>query len=121
MLRSGCSNSTKGLRSSAEGGNFFFDPLELHLEPADLLVQLGLTGLGVRRGRLCRALKDPGRSGEQLLLPGVDQRRVDAVMTRQLVDSAVALVRGQSDLGLEGPPVDLPLARHRFPSSGPPV
>src|SRR3954452_9282996 len=121
MLRFGCSNSTRSLRSSAEAGNFFFDPLELHLEPADLLVQLGLTGLGVGRGRLGRALEDPGRPDEQLLLPGVNQRRVDAVMTRQLVDRAVALVRGQGDLGLEGPPMDLPLACHSSPLSGPPV
>src|SRR5512135_2429297 len=121
MLRSGWWTATTDLRSSAEGGNFCFPPLELHLEPPDLLEELGLAGRGVRRGRLGRSFKDPRRPGDQLLLPGVDQRRRDAVVTGQLVDRAVPLVGGQGDLGLEGPPMDLPLARHWFPSSGPPV
>ena len=34
----------------------FFEPLQLHLEPADLLEEFGLAGLGVSRGR-------PGRAG----------------------------------------------------------
>src|SRR5512135_552825 len=83
--------------------------------------ELGLAGLGVRRGRLCRAPEDRLGPGDQLLLPAVDQRRVDAVVTGQFVDGAVPLVGGQGDLGLERRRVDLPLRRHRYPSSGPPV
>jgi hypothetical protein len=93
--------STNNLRSSAEGGNFFFEPLELHLEPPDLLEELGLAGLGVRRGRLGRTAEDPLGADEKLLLPAVDQRRMDAVVSGQFVDRAVALVGGQRDLRLE--------------------
>jgi hypothetical protein len=32
---------------SAEAGSFFFQPLDLHLEPADLLVKLGLDRLAL--------------------------------------------------------------------------
>ena len=39
--------------------------------------------------------------GEQVLLPTVDQRRVDAVVPGQLVDGLVPLVSGQCDLRLE--------------------
>jgi hypothetical protein len=49
--------STSDRLCSHEGGSFF-EPLQLHLEPADLLEQLGLTGLGVSRGRLRRAAED---------------------------------------------------------------
>ena len=39
MLIAGCSGSTQLRRSSSEQTSFFFHPLELHLQPADLLVQ----------------------------------------------------------------------------------
>ena len=55
--------------------------------------------------------------GQELLLPAVDQRRVDAVVPGQLVDRAVPLEGGQGDLGLERRRVDLPLACHRSPFS----
>ena len=104
---------------SHEDGSFFFEPLQLHLEPADLLEQLGLAGLGVRRGRLGRAPEDALRPGQELLLPAVDERRVDAVVPGQLVDRPVPLEGGQGDLGLERRRMDLPLACDRSPFAGP--
>jgi hypothetical protein len=98
----------------------FFEPLQLHLEPADLLEQLGLAGLGVSRGRLRRAAEDPLGPGQELLLPAVDQGRVDLELPGQLVGRAIPLEGGQGDLGLERRRVDLPLARHRTPFAGPP-
>jgi hypothetical protein len=90
-------------------------PLQLHLEPSDLLEQLGLLGLGVGHDRLAAVLKDLVGPGEQLLLPGVDQGRVDPVLTRQLIDGAITLEGCEGDLGLERRRVLLPLACHRSP------
>src|SRR4051794_40440365 len=59
------------------GRSVFFHPLQLHLEPADLLEQLGLRGVGGRRGRR-PAREDTRRPGEELLLPVVDEGGVDA-------------------------------------------
>jgi hypothetical protein len=97
---------------------FFFEPLQLHLEPSDLLEQLGLAGLGVSRGRLhgSRPGEEPLGPGHQVLLPAVDERRVDGVMAGQFIDRLVSLESSQCDLGLERCRVDLPLLRHRSPS-----
>src|SRR5450432_2410312 len=110
MLSSACSSSIKSRLDSAEGGSFFFEPLQFHLEPSDLLEQLSLAGLGVRRGRL--GVGRPGEEslgpGEEVLLPAMDERWVDAVVPGQLVDRLVPLVSGQCDLRLERSRVDLP-------------
>ena len=96
MLNSAFSFSIKARLDSAEGGSFFFEPLQFHLESPDLLEQLGLAGLGVSRGRLHG--RRPGEEslspGQEVLLPAVDERRVDAVVPGQLVDRLVALVSG---------------------------
>ena len=71
-------------------------------------------------GRAGRAAEDRLGAPDELLLPGADQRRMDAVVPGQLVDRLVPLVGGQGDLGLERRRVDLPLACHRTPFAGPP-
>ena len=58
--------------------------------------------------------------GEQLLLPAVDQGRVDPELAGQFVDGAVPLEGGQGHLGLERRRVLLPLTCHRSPFPGPP-
>src|SRR5581483_9726265 len=85
---------------------------QLHLEPADLLEQLGLLALGSGGGGLRPVLEDAGRPGKELLLPVVDEGGVDAELGGHLVDGLVAL---EGDLGLEGRRVLLPL-RHRTTS-----
>src|SRR5262245_61523366 len=121
MLNSGWPTSISGCLCSSEGSNFFFQPLQLHLEPADLLVQPGLAGLCVGRSRLGAISEDRLRPGEELLLPGMDLRRVDIVLAGQLVDRPVGFVGRQGDLGLEPRRMNLPLEPHEFPSSGPRV
>jgi site-specific DNA recombinase len=105
------------LRRAAQ---LFFEPLQLHLEAADLLEQLGLRGRGVGRGGLAAVGEDLVGAGEQLLLPGVEQSRVDSILTRQLVAGLIALEGGQGHRGLEGRRVLLALAGHRSPFPGPP-
>src|SRR5579885_3483337 len=39
MLKSGFANSTSGRRSSVEQTSFFFEPVQFHLQPTDLLVK----------------------------------------------------------------------------------
>src|SRR5271166_4824792 len=97
-LKSGRPASIKGRSRSAEDGSFFFDPFQLHFEPADLLEQLRLAGLGVGRAGLGPVGEHRPGPGQQLLLPAVDQGRVDPEVAGQFVDGAVALDRRQGDL-----------------------
>ena len=78
--------------------------------------QLGLNRLVVGHGRLGPVGEERLRSGQQLLLPGVDQGRVDPELPRQFVGRAVAFERRQGDLSFERWRVLLPLTFHRFPS-----
>jgi len=62
---------------SAAAGNFFFQPLDLHLEPADLLVKLGLDRLAlvvVVAASVAEQGLDPV---QELLLPLADLDGVD--------------------------------------------
>ncbi len=117
MLKAGRSGPINDRLSSHEGGRFFFEPLQLHLQPADLLEQLGLAGLGVVRGGLGPFGEELLGPGQERLLPGVDERRVDIELPGQLVDGTVPLGGGQGDPGLERRRVDLPLACPRIPLS----
>ena len=65
--------------------------------------------------------EDLVRTGEQLLLPGVDQGRVAPVLAGQLVGGPISLEGGQGDLSLEHRRVlcfRLPFIIYPFP--GPP-
>src|SRR5437588_377322 len=71
-LRWGWSASTSGRNCSGDRSDFFFEPLQLHLEPADLLEQLGLLGLGVATASLGPVAEQLVGASEQLLFPAVD-------------------------------------------------
>jgi hypothetical protein len=58
-------------------------------------------------------------AGEGLLLPAVDEGRVDAVVAGQFVDGPVPLQGGQGDLRLEGRGVVLSLGCQDLPFPGP--
>jgi hypothetical protein len=94
-------------------------PLQLHLEPADLLVQLRLHDLAIDRRRLAAVSEHLLRSCQQVLLPAVNQRRVDAELTGRLVDRPISLECRQGDLRLEGRGVRLPFPSHCSPLSWP--
>src|SRR5437870_4293527 len=117
MLNSGWPTSTSARWASAEAGRFFFDPIQLHFEAADLLVELGLDGLVVLGSGLAAVLEQALGAGQEVLLPGVDQGGVDGVLAGQLVDRLVPLERRQGHLGLERCRMSLPLTSHRFPLS----
>ena len=48
MLNSECSASSQRRRSATELGSFFFEPLDFHLQPANLSVQLVLVNRFLR-------------------------------------------------------------------------
>jgi hypothetical protein len=99
------------------GRSFFFEPLQLHLQPPNLLVQLGLPGLGVARVRLGSVGEDRLGSLMELLLPAVDEGGVDGKLAGQLVNGPVTVESSQGHLGLERCRVVLPLTCHHAPLS----
>jgi hypothetical protein len=77
------------LRSTA-AGRFFFQPLDLHLEPADLLVELGLDRLALVVVAAAAVLEQGLDTVQELLLPladldGVDLRNADETTSRRQV------------------------------------
>jgi hypothetical protein len=55
----------------------FFQPLQLHLEPSNLLEQFGLLRFRIGGDGPAAVGEDLFGTGEQLLFPGLDERRVD--------------------------------------------
>src|SRR5262249_27611773 len=121
MLNWGGLISTSARLASTEAGSFFFHPVQLHLDPTDLLVELGLQRLVVLGRRLASLAEEAFATGQGLLLPAVDQGGVDAVLAGPLVHRAVLAERRQGPLGLERRRVGLPFAHHRFPFPGLPT
>src|SRR6185295_18109926 len=97
--------------ASGELGRFFFQPLDLHLQAADLLEELLLVG-GLLVTPRAAVLEQPGRLREQLLLPGRDLAGMHARIAGQLGRRLVPSDRRQSHLGLERRPKHTPLPRH---------
>jgi len=86
--------------NSIESGSFFFQPAQLHLEPADLLVQLGDQGvllLGIAAASVGEQLR---RALQQPFFPLPDLRRMDAKGRDQLARRAVSPHRRQRHLRL---------------------
>ena len=69
---------------SAAAGNFFFQPLDLHVEPTDLLVELGLDGQALVPFATAAVAEERFGAVEELLLPLADLDRVDLEGPRQL-------------------------------------
>jgi hypothetical protein len=80
-----------------ESGNFFFEPLQFHLEATDLLIQFGLEGFVFARLLTARLTKDIVACFEQCLLPLTHEVRVQARLARDFVDGLLALGRFQRD------------------------
>src|SRR5690349_15475519 len=116
MLIRGWPQSSNARLASAEGGNFFFQPGQLHLQPADLLEELRrlLLTLLVRRFELAR--EDRLHPFHELLLPQRDQRRMYLIPTRQFADRLLALQGRQSHRRLEVHRERSPFPTHPQPS-----
>jgi Protein of unknown function DUF262 len=106
----------------------FFEPRQFHLEPADLLEQLGLLGLGVTGAGPDPVAQDLIGPGEQLLLLAVNQGRVDPVLAGHLVDGPVSLEGSRATWALNAvvcclrlPAIVTPFLRHHCSLAGGPV
>src|SRR5262249_11338061 len=102
MLKSGLSGSTRVRLRSAPTGSFFFQPLDLHVEPSDLLVELGLDGQALVPLAAASVAEERFDTVQELLLPLADLDRVDLEGPRQLGQGPGRLDSLQGDLGLEG-------------------
>lgn len=82
-------------------GQLFFQPLQFHLQPADLFVQFGFAhGLFVLCVRMT-VVEHRRPIGQQLLLPGADLVGVNIVVAGDLVDGLESFDRFQGDGELE--------------------
>src|SRR5208282_2639034 len=102
MLRAGWPESINCRSSVIELGSFFFEPLQLDLQPADLLVQVVQQGLAILPLAIVRLSKDKLDIGQKLALPLAHQVAMHGVLARQLADRLVASHRRQCHLRLEG-------------------
>src|SRR5215207_9016295 len=118
MLNCSLLGSTSSRLRSTEAGNPFFQPLDLHVEPADLLVQLGLHGLPLLALALAAVAEQALDPVEELLLPLADLDGMDLVRLGELGDGLGLLGGLQGDLGLEGGRVALACAGHDAPRDG---
>src|SRR5271169_436069 len=100
MLRSGCSASISWRRASSELGSFFFQPANLHLQAADLGVQLLCRGL-INRWTTSAVLEQLGGPIEKLLPPATDLNWMHAELAGELAQRLPPLYRGQSRLRLQ--------------------
>jgi hypothetical protein len=69
----------QGRLRSIEAGNFFFQPLEFHFEPADLLVEFGLDRLALVVVAAASVAEQRFDAVQELLLPLTDLDGVDLI------------------------------------------
>jgi len=105
--------------TSVRAAEIFFEPLQLHLQLADLLEQLGLFGLAFL---LVLALLASGEQHagaiEKLPLPLAHLDRVDGVICGDFLDRLAATDRLHGDSGFELRAVGAALAHCWEPRSG---
>src|SRR5207248_7341204 len=86
MLNCSLSGSTSSRLRSTAAGNPFFQPFDLHVEPADLLVEFGLEGLSLLTLAPPAIAKEILDTVQELLLPLADLDGVDLVRLREFGD-----------------------------------
>jgi hypothetical protein len=109
------------LRSSraSEQLRLFFQPLQLHLELADLLEQLSLLGLALVLGlRLLAPGEQVAGALQELLLPLAHLDRVHRVVSGNLLERLATTDRLHGDPGLELGAVGSAFAHRWEPLSG---
>src|SRR5215218_3625130 len=114
MLRWGMSTSIIRRLASAESGNFFFHPLQFHLEAPNVLVEFHLLFplLPVLAGPM--TIEECVPCSQPLALPRTDLSGMHAVLTGQFVDRLEPLRGFQSQLKLELGTVSGASLCHRF-------
>src|SRR4051812_11590054 len=118
MLKFSFLGSTSSRLRSTEAGNPFFQPFDLHVEPADLLVQLGLHGLPLLALALASVAEQALGAVEELLLPLADLDGVDLIRLGEFGDGLGLLGGLQGNLGLEGGRMPFAFAGHEAPRDG---
>jgi hypothetical protein len=99
-------------------GQLFFQPLELHVEPTDLLVEFGLEGLALVVLAATAVTEERLGAVEELLLPLTDLDRVDLKGVGQLGQDPGLLGGLQGDPSLEGRGISLACTRDDAPRDG---
>src|SRR5690606_5131711 len=118
MLRAGCSVSIMPRLVSTEGGSFFFQPLQFHLESPDLLIEFRFLRCLLLPLLSPVPLKDLLPFFQELFLPASYQRRVNLILAGDLADTFLLSRRFQRHLELEGLAVLTSFCRHLLPSTG---
>src|ERR1039457_3759210 len=117
MVKRACCGSIHRRRSSSDKIRSFFLKVQLHLQLADLFVELVLFGLGLLAHLLATVAEDVGQTGQRQLLPSTDLRRVNAEDLRDLSGCLVRLDGLDSNVGLQAGRVILTRSGHCFSSS----
>lgn len=97
-----------------DAGSFFFQPLQLHLEAANLLVELVLERFSTRRYLISLRGENITYPFLELLLPLAHLSRVDTMLASNLVHRPQPFERFERYFGLEVPTVSLTLIQHRY-------
>jgi hypothetical protein len=103
---------------STAAGDPFFQPSDLHVEPADRLVQFGLEGLSLLVLAPPAVAEEGLDAVEELLLPLADLDGVDLVRLGEFGDGPGLRGGLQGDPGLEGGRVAFTCAGHETPRDG---
>src|SRR4029453_6574191 len=103
---------TRARSCSGLAVEFFFEPLQLHVEASDLLVQRRGVGAAWSVAGVGGSLEEFGGVGEELLAPLVDLVGVDAELGGEFGDGACLLESSERDLGLERRTVEFVGLRH---------
>ena len=99
---------------STAAGKPFLQPLDLHVEPADLLEELGLPSQGVVLVATATIAEEGLGAVEELLLPLTDLDGMDLICLGEFGDGPGLLGGLQGNLGLEGRRMALAFAGPAF-------
>src|SRR5512135_3176915 len=110
-------STSSRLRSTA-AGNPFFQPFDLHVEPADLLVQFGLACLSLLTLAAPSIAEEVLDAVKELFLPLADLDGVDLVRLREFGDGLGLLGGFQRHFGLEGRRMSPACPGHDAPRDG---
>src|SRR5581483_9180934 len=118
MLRPGPPCRASARLASTEAGSAFLQPLDLHVEPADPLVELGLERLALIAAPASAIAEERLGAVEELLLPLADLDGVDLIRLGELGDGSGLLGGLQGDLSLEGGRMPFACTGHEAPRDG---